>query len=108
MYLVTRRDLPPGHQATQAAHAAFYFGYEHQPILRFWHEESQYLVLLSVADEAALENLRSRVEAERIPYSSYREPDFGDELTALAIAPGLATQRLCANLPLALKEEAMV
>jgi len=108
MYLVTRRDLPPGHQATQAAHAAFYFGYEHQPILRFWHEESQYLVLLSCEDEAALVDLRSRVEAERIAYSEYREPDFNDELTALAIAPSVATRRLCANLPLALREEAMV
>lgn len=62
-------------------------------------------MLLSVADEVTLQNLRQRLEDERIVYSAYHEPDFNDELTALAIAPSAVTQRLCANFPLALKEE---
>lgn len=107
--MVTRRDLSPGDQATQAVHAAFRFGFEHQPILRHWHEDSQYLVLLAVEDERALDDLLETAASMGIPYSNYYEPDFCDEhgnpeLTAIALAPTPSARRLCANFPLALKD----
>lgn len=100
MYLVTRRDLPIGHQATQAAHAAFDFGVNHPSITRFWHNESQYLVLLTVANEADLISLRDQADRLSIPFSEYHEPDWGNELTSLALAPSEKTRRLTGKLPL--------
>lgn len=68
--------------------------------MRHWHQESQYLVLLAVADEAALIELRNRVEHQRLPYADFHEPDLDGALTALAITPGDTTSKLCANIPL--------
>lgn len=104
LYIVTRRDLPPGLQAAQVAHAAFLFAYEHHPIHQQWLTESNFLIILSVEDEKALAALGRQAEEANLPVSWFREPDIGDELTAVAIAPSPATVELCAELPLALRE----
>jgi len=39
-----------------------------------------------------------------VAHSSWLEPDWANELTAIAIEPGEATQKLLSSLPLALKE----
>lgn len=107
LYLVTREDLRPGDQATQSAHAAFTFSYQHGPIFRAWYEDSQVLVLLAVPDEAALAALRDEAKALNLPVVSFHEPDMDDDLTAIAIAPSPKTSKLCAYLPLALREAEM-
>lgn len=108
LYIVVRSDLPPGHQATQSSHAAFSFSQAHPDITAQWHRESKFLILLSVPDEATLLELAGRVQKEEIPFTTWREPDWDDTLTALAIAPSSATSRLLANLPLTLREPALV
>lgn len=105
MYLLTRADLSPGQQATQGSHAAFRFAYEHPLLLKTWYEESTYLVLLSVPTEAELGVLAGRLIAADLVVSLWREPDMGNELTSVAVAPSLAAQRLLSSLPLTLREE---
>lgn len=105
---MVRADLPAGHQATQAAHAAFAFSYHHRPLLREWFEDSNYLVLLQVPDENDLLALAARFRDACIPFVPIREPDFDDSLTALAIAPSLKSEKMLSRLPLLLKEPQMV
>ena len=107
MYVVTRQDLTPGNQAAQATHAALTFAFEHPDIFRSWHETSQYLVLLAAPDEAALLGLPQRAERAGLSTSTYREPDFDDSVTAVVIEPGELTSKICANYPLALREDCM-
>lgn len=101
---MVRKDLSAGDQAAQAAHAAFYFGQEHPSVCAAWHRDSQYLVLLAASDEEALRTLLQRATDQAIPVSEYYEPDLENSLTAIALAPSAETRRLCANLPLALRE----
>lgn len=107
LYVVTRADLPAGHQATQSAHAAFAFAVAHPDLTALWHRESKFLILLAVPDEAALEALCARVEQAHLMATAWREPDWGSTLTALAIGPDPLTGRLLANFPLTLREPAM-
>lgn len=104
LYIITRQDLAPGLQAAQVAHAAFQFAYEHRPLATSWQQESNFLIILSVPDEENLRDLGKSAVALGLPVTYFTEPDIGDELTALAIAPSPATVELTAKLPLALSE----
>ena len=70
--------------------------------VRRWHDESNNLVVLSVADEGELTLLASR-HPDAITFT---EPDLGGELTAIAFTPGGAPESL-SNLPLAGREVVM-
>lgn len=104
LYIVTRRDLAPGLQAAQVAHAAFQFSHDHRPLASQWLQESNYLIILSVEDEKALEKLGNQADELNLPVTRFTEPDIGDELTAISIAPSPQTVELCQELPLALRE----
>lgn len=104
LYIVTRRDLRPGLQAAQVAHAAFQFSYEHRPLAAQWQKESNFLIILSAENEQALKKLGEDAEALNLPVSWFTEPDIEDQLTAIAIAPSPATVELTSDLPLALRE----
>ena len=69
--------------------------------------QSNFLVLVSVPDENALLDLITEAHTRGITHVGVREPDIGDEATAVVFTPGRAAQRLCANLPLALRQAAM-
>lgn len=103
MYVVTRSDLTPGQQATQAVHAAFCFARSFAPVIAQWVDHSNYLVLLSVPSEPDLEALADRAATIGIRHTRFIEPDWDDAMTAVALEPGTAARKLCANLPLALK-----
>lgn len=100
LYLIVRGDLPPGAQAVQAAHALQAFNVAHPHQTKVWHEESNTLALLAIPNEAALGVLLENAIHSRIPVAPFREPDRGDELTAIALGP--QGKRLTKNLPLAL------
>jgi len=99
LYLISRRDLAPGLEAAQIAHAAIEMALAHPELVRAWHADSNNVVLLEVADEAALLAVAARLGD--LPQVLVREPDRGDEATALAVAPA-ARPRL-RGLPLALR-----
>ncbi len=54
-----------------------------------WHEESNYLIVLSVPDETSLERLRDGALRDTPDISVVMEPDYGEngELTAIALPP---------------------
>jgi peptidyl-tRNA hydrolase len=100
LYLVVRADLPAGQQAVQAAHALREFAQHHEETDRHWYETSNHLAILSVPNEAALLRLVGKAEDQGYRYSVFKEPDRGNETTAVALEP--EAKRLCKNLPLAL------
>jgi len=108
--VITRRDLTSGQQATQAVHAALDFSVAFPELTKEWHDQSNYLVVLAAANQEELLDLASRAWDAGLRYTVFTEPDLpeGDQITAIVIEPGEATSKLCANLPLALREEAMV
>lgn len=76
--------------------------------MQAWHNESNFLVLVSVNDEDALLDLADTARSRGIQHILISEPDWPDQpYTALVLAPGEAASKLCANAPLALKEHAM-
>lgn len=100
LFVVVRADLPPGQQVVQAAHVFREFVEEHRQVERDWYKSSNHLAVLSVADERALYDLLEHAESRGLRVSTFREPDRGDELTAIALEP--AAKRLCSRLKLAL------
>lgn len=104
LYLVTRRDISPGYQAVQAAHALRQFTADHPERDMEWYSNSNYLALLSASDEEELMRLLVAAKDSNIRRSAFREPDVGGAITAIALEPGPRTAELCRGLPLALKE----
>lgn len=102
--MVSRRDLRPGAQAVQAAHALADFSVAHPEVFRDWHKHN-YLVFLSVADEAALLDLLRRLEGAGCPVTPFREPDMGGALTAICAGGHEAARRETSRLPLMLRHE---
>ncbi len=107
LYVAVRSDLPSGLQMAQAVHAAFEFTRDHPTEVADWLLTSNYLVIVSVPDEDALYSLIERAGYRGITRTAVREPDIDDQITAVALGPGDAARRLCANLPLAGREPAM-
>lgn len=103
LYLITRKNLKPGQQAVQAAHVMTQFLIEHAEIARAWHAQSNTLALLAAADENELQKIINRAFDYDIHTALFREPDLENSLTAIALEPGVKSQRLCKNLPLALE-----
>ena len=104
LIVITRRDLSPGQQAVQAAHAAIEFQHEHPTIAKEWNTISKYLVFLSVENEKVLHQLLEKIKYRDIKHTIFAEPDIGYQLTAVAVEPSERTRKLTSKLPLALKE----
>jgi len=104
LYLITRRDIPPGYQAVQSCHAIRQFTAEHPDRDLEWFRDSNYLALLSVEDERELMRLLVQAKDLGLRASAFREPDVGGAITAIAIEPQTLTAKMCSKLLLALKE----
>lgn len=87
LYLVTRRDLCPGQQAVQAAHALQEYNVHHAELARDWYSKSNTLAFLAVPDERALKLLWWKAQDAQSSVTAFHEPDRQGELTALAIGP---------------------
>lgn len=87
----------------QSAHAAIDFCFEHPDRASPWHKESNYLVMLAVNNEQQLKLLIEKCEQRFIAHTVFREPDIGNQITAVALEPSPSTQRLVSNIPLLLK-----
>lgn len=107
LYIVTRGDLPIGLASAQCAHAAFSFARDRWEQTAPWMRDSQWLVIVTVPDEAALEDLLMRAQLNHVVSVPWHEPDCAGELTALALAPSRASRLLCASLPLLGRELAV-
>lgn len=92
---MTRADLAPGVQATQAVHAALEYAAAGHPV-------PQTLAVLCARDELDLCWLLGDAQRDGIPAVGFHEPDLDDHLTAVALGPDAA--RLCRRFPLLFAE----
>lgn len=98
--VVTRRDLSLPTQAVQSAHAAIDFQHAHPLEASEWQTKSNYLALLTVANEEELYRLSEKAETRGIKYTIFREPDINNEITAIAFEPSDASKRITSGCPL--------
>lgn len=87
-------------------HAGFSFAVEHPEAMKQWYEESNYVVILQVPDEASLMDRFARLN-DSVNRILVREPDIDAEATAFAVL-GTNAGRILSDLPLALREVEMV
>ncbi len=87
----------------QALHAALAFAYRHPDKFKPWMQDSEYIVVLNIENEARLLDLIEQANESGIDHAYFRESDLGGEFTAAAFQPGLESKMLCARLPLALR-----
>ncbi len=105
-YLIIRRDLTVGEQLAQTNHALSQFAYEKPLIFREWVEKSNYIVILSTENENQLKEIKQKLIDQEITFSEFVEPDYGNQLTSIAISPEHSDVigRMFSSLPLAGKE----
>ncbi len=103
--LITRRDLSPGYQAVQPAHALAEFAVTHSDTFKNWMEVGKNLIVLSTTNEKQLLKLAEQFEEKNLKYVLFREPDIGNKATAIAVEPNEEAYKITSSLPLALKEE---
>ena len=89
MYILTRQDLKPAQRAVQACHAVAELMLRNRdcPALLEWAKDHKTMVLLGVESEADLLSWEGKLAAEGIPTAIFREPDMGNQATALAVHP---------------------
>lgn len=100
LVVVTRRDLSVGQQAVQSAHALIDFTFEHPDRAGPWHNNSNYLVLVTVENEQELTDVIEKCQEKFLDYTVFREPDIGNLITAVAIEPSPVTQKLISKFKL--------
>jgi len=104
LYLISRRDFPPGSQAVQACHAFREFIARHSELEAEWFSRSNHLCFLSVENEKALVLIMQQAIEKKFRWASFQEPDLGMAYTAVALEPSDDARAFCAALPLALTE----
>lgn len=80
LYVIVRKDLSTSQQAVQAGHALAEF-LLHGPATR-WKNGT--LVYLGIRDLFQLEKLKRKLEIDQITYKEFKEPDIGNQTTAIA------------------------
>lgn len=103
--VVTRQDMTSGYKAVQSTHAAINFIFEHYGRASPWFTSSNTLVQLELKDEKQLKLLIQKCEQLQLYYTVFREPDIGNQITAVAIEPSLVTQKLVSKIPLLFKNK---
>jgi len=88
----------------QGAHAAIDFQHQHPEIAKDWNTNSNYLIILSAENEAKLQKYISKFNHYGLCHTVFREPDIGNQITAVCVEPSDRTKRLTSHLPLALSE----
>jgi len=79
MYVLVRRDLNQSYQAVQGGHALAEFLLN---CPQDWGNST--LIYLGVNDEFHLKRWEDKLERLGITYAEWREPDIGDQITAIA------------------------
>lgn len=101
---MVRKDLKPGVQLAQSCHATFSFSQEYPEETKTWMIESNYIAILNCLNEFELVFLIEKAKEMNIKVSVFREPDIENQITAIALEPGVRTKELCKNLKLALRD----
>jgi hypothetical protein len=80
LYVIARKDLTPSQRAVQAGHAVAEFLLR-GPNFR-WNNGT--LIYLGVKGLKQLENIKRKLDFTGVTYVEFREPDIGNEITAIA------------------------
>ena len=81
LYVLVRKDLSPSYQAVQAGHAvAEWLLQNHQG--SEWKNNT--LIYLGVKDLDDLNHWIEKLKYKNIEFSAFKEPDIGNEITAIA------------------------
>lgn len=92
-------------QLAQTNHCSFLFATEHPQITKEWMEQSNYIAVLGIENEEKLIELIEEAMMQFISLSFFREPDLGNQITAVALAAGEKSKKLCSDLKLALRDK---
>lgn len=82
MYVLIRKDLPRSYAAVQAGHAVAEYLLR-GPKDHNWKNGT--LIYLEVKNEKQLIEYCNILEKKGIHYSGFREPDIGNQLTAISV-----------------------
>lgn len=82
LYVIIRNDIPAPYQAVQGGHALAEFLLRHPTQGQEWDNHT--LIYLQTDNEETLNLWADKLGYRDIPFSIFREPDIGDEATALA------------------------
>ena len=81
---IVREDLQPGYKCVQSAHALADFAVKFTNEFKQWQMGSNYLCCLE-ASEPKINRLIEKLDYLEIKYEIFREPDIGNQMTALAV-----------------------
>lgn len=98
---MTHAELSTGYQTAQIAHATAEFIFTAPAEASQWKQTSNSLIALEASNAEHLSQLLEQAKALNITAIEFREPDMGDEITAIAFAPSEETPNLLAGLPCA-------
>ena len=82
LYILTRRDIGIKYAGVQAGHALAQWMLENPTQAKEWNNGT--LVYLSVSCEEDLKAWGKNLDELGISWSGFREPDIGNELTAIS------------------------
>lgn len=83
MYVLIRKDLAPIHRAVQGGHAVAEYMKNHYHTTPW---RNGYMIYLGIDNEHTLNKWEARLQAAGILFSTFVEPDWGDEPTKTALA----------------------
>lgn len=84
MTIICRDDMAPGYKVVQTAHALADFAVKHEDEFKQWQMGSNYLCCLETT-ETKLSILSDKLDSLEIKYVEFKEPDIGNQITAIAV-----------------------
>lgn len=97
--------MSDGYQAVQSTHAAINFTFEHPTRAGPWFSNSNYLVQLVLKDEKQLKLLIQKLDRANLDVTIFKEPDIGNQITAIAVMLEPDQQVLVSKIPLLFKSK---
>jgi len=82
-YFFTRQDISPEYQLVQTAHAALELGNTLTPE----QVKNLHFTCIGVADGEELDAVEHLLKTLGLRYVAFREPDFGNRITSIAVEP---------------------
>lgn len=108
LYIVTRNDIPTGYQIAQTAHAVAEFAKNFNDEFLDWHNNSQYIIILSSENEETLKALYHKAISNNLDVISFKEPDIDYQVTSIAFSPDPRNKKFLSKLPLAGKDHSLI
>ena len=103
---ITRQDLSVGYQIAQSCHSVADFAYHKPYEFKNWRENSNYKICLESKDEQSLIKLYNNLIDKGANVIAFREPDLGNEMTAITLLGDPEFKNHTKYLPLAGKQNA--